>query len=146
MLTDCINSPRFQGISGGMFPQKILKLLQSSDKQFPASEYKRASFLFKKIWVLVKFWFISHTINSCKQWTIIILLLKLHTFPREQIVFLSMALFKPVASSSEKKVAVFSEQCSRRVSSVVAAYWNPCFWYILWLHWREFWLGSGISK
>ena len=47
---------------------------------------------------------------------------KLHTFPREQIIFLSTALFKPVASSSEKKVADFSEQCSRRVSSVVAAY------------------------
>ena len=47
---------------------------------------------------------------------------ELHTFPREQIIFLSMTLFKPVASSSEKKVAHFSEQCSRRVSSVVAAY------------------------
>ena len=47
---------------------------------------------------------------------------KLHTFPREQIIFLSMALFKPVASSSEKKLADFSEQRirSRRVSSVVA--------------------------
>ena len=47
---------------------------------------------------------------------------ELHTFQREQIIFLSMTLFKPVASSSEKKVADFSEQCSRRVSSVVAAY------------------------
>ena len=47
---------------------------------------------------------------------------KLHTFPSEQIIFLSMALFKPVASSSDKKVADLSEQCSRRVSSVVAAY------------------------
>ena len=45
---------------------------------------------------------------------------ELHTFPREQIIFLSMTLFKPVASSSEKKVADFSEQRSRRVSSVVA--------------------------
>ena len=34
---------------------------------------------------------------------------KLYTFPREQIIFLSMALFKPVASSEKK----------------VAAYWNP---------------------
>ena len=47
---------------------------------------------------------------------------KLHTFPREQIFFFCMALFKLVASSSEEKVADFSEQCSRRVSSVVGAY------------------------
>ena len=51
---------------------------------------------------------------------------KLHTFPREQIIFLCMALFKLVASSSEEKVADLSEQCSRRVSSVVGAYWNLC--------------------
>ena len=47
---------------------------------------------------------------------------KLHTFPREQIIVLYMTLFKLVASSSEEKVADFSEQCSRRVSSVVGAY------------------------
>ena len=47
---------------------------------------------------------------------------KLHTFPSEQIIFLCMALFKLVASSSEEKVADFSEQCSQRVSSVVGAY------------------------
>ena len=41
------------------------------------------------------------------------------TFPREQIIFLYMTLLKLVASSSEEKVADFSEQCSRRVSSVV---------------------------
>ena len=46
---------------------------------------------------------------------------ELHTFPREQIIFLSMTLFKPVASSSEKKVADFSEQRSRRASSSVVA-------------------------
>ena len=46
------------------------------------------------------------------------------TFPREQIIFLYMTLLKLVASSSEEKekVADFSEQCSRRVSSVVGAY------------------------
>ena len=47
---------------------------------------------------------------------------ELHTFPREQIIFLSMTLFKLVASSSEEKVADFSEQCSQFVSSVVSAY------------------------
>ena len=51
-----------------------------------------------------------------------IIMLELHTFPREQIIFLSMTLFKLVASSSEEKVVDFSEQCSRRVSSVVGAY------------------------
>ena len=35
-----------------------------------------------------------------------------------------MTLFK-LAASSEKKIADFSEQCSRCVSSVVDAYWNP---------------------
>ena len=54
-----------------------------------------------------------------------IIMLELHTFPCEQIIFLSMTLFKLVASSSEEKVADFSEQCSRRVSSVVGAYYNP---------------------
>ena len=44
------------------------------------------------------------------------------TFPREQIIVLYMTLLKLVASSSEEKVADFSEQCSRRVSSVVGAY------------------------
>ena len=81
-------------------------------------------FPFKKIWVFVKFWYISHRINSCKQWTNYNYT-KLHTFPREQIIFLSITLFKLGASSSEKKVADFSEQCSRHVSSVVSAYWNP---------------------
>ena len=33
-VTDCINSPRFQGVSGGMLPQKILKL-QSPNKRLP---------------------------------------------------------------------------------------------------------------
>ena len=37
-------------------------------------------------------------------------------------IFLPMTLFKLVASSSGEKVADFSEQCSRRVSSVVGAY------------------------
>ena len=85
------------------------------------------SFPFKKIWVLVKFWFISHTIYSYKQWIeqMIIILSYTH-ISYEQIIFLCMALFKLVASSSEEKVADFSEQCSRRVSSVVGAYWNPC--------------------
>ena len=32
---EVINSPRFQGVSGGMLPQKILKL-QSSNERFPA--------------------------------------------------------------------------------------------------------------
>ena len=82
------------------------------------------SFLFKKIWVLVKFWFISQTINSCKQWTNDNCT-KLHTFLHEQILFLPMTLFKLVASNSGEKVADFSEQCSRRVSSVVGAHWNP---------------------
>ena len=50
---------------------------------------------------------------------------KLHTFPHEQIIFLSMTLFKLVASSSEKKVANFSEQRSQPVPSVVGAYLNP---------------------
>ena len=36
-----------------------------------------------------------------------------------------MTLFKLVASSSGEKVANYSEQCSRRVSSVVGAYRNP---------------------
>ena len=31
----CLNSPCFHGVSGGMPPQKILKL-QSPNKQFPA--------------------------------------------------------------------------------------------------------------
>ena len=47
---------------------------------------------------------------------------KLHTFPCEQILFLSMTLFKLVAYSSEETVADFSEQCSQRVSSVIGAY------------------------
>ena len=42
------------------------------------------------------------------------------------IIFLYMTLFKVVASSSEEKVPDFSEQCSRRISLVVGAYWNPC--------------------
>ena len=46
------------------------------------------------------------------------------SFPREQIIFLYMTLLK-LASSSEEKVADFTEQCSRRVSSVVGGYWNP---------------------
>ena len=50
---------------------------------------------------------------------------KLHTFLREQILLFSMTLFKLAASSSEKKIADFSEQCSQSVSSVVSAYWNP---------------------
>ena len=41
------------------------------------------------------------------------------------IIFLYMTLFKVVASSSEEKVPDFSEQCSRRISLVVGAYWNP---------------------
>ena len=41
------------------------------------------------------------------------------------IIFLYMTLFKVVASSSEEKVPEFSEQCSRRISLVVGAYWNP---------------------
>ena len=82
------------------------------------------SFLVKKIWVLVKFWFISQTINSCKQWTNDNYT-KLHTFLREQILFFPMTLLKLVASSSGERVANFSEQCSWRVSSVVGAYWNP---------------------
>ena len=43
------------------------------------------------------------------------------SFPREQIIFLYMTLLK-LASSSEEKVADFTEQCSRRVSSVVGGY------------------------
>ena len=37
---------------------------------------------------------------------------KLQTFPQEQVIFLSMTLFKLVASSSGKKVANFFEKCS----------------------------------
>ena len=41
------------------------------------------------------------------------------------IYFLFITLFKLVASSFCKKVADLYEQRSRRVSSVVGAYWNP---------------------
>ena len=64
-------------------------------------------------------------INSCKQWTNDHYT-KLHTFQRQQILLFSTTLFKLAASSSEKKIADFSEQRSRRISSVVGAYWNPC--------------------
>ena len=47
---------------------------------------------------------------------------KLLTFLCEQILLFSMTLFKLAASSSEKKIADFSEQLSRRVSSVIGAY------------------------
>ena len=49
----------------------------------------------------------------------------LRTFSAKQILLLSITLFELVASSLEKKVAAFSEQCSWLVSSVVDAYWNP---------------------
>ena len=54
----------------------------------------------------------------------ILLYYKLHTgtFLREQILFLLMALFGLVASSSGEKVADFFEQCSQHVSSVIGAY------------------------
>ena len=39
-----------------------------------------------------------------------------------------MTFFKFVASSSEERVADFSEQCSRRILWVVGAYWNPCIY------------------
>ena len=56
----------------------------------------------------------------------IIILSYLH-FRANKFYFLSMTLFKLVASSSAEKVADFSQQCSQRVSSVVGAYWN--LWY-----------------
>ena len=106
-----------------MLPQKIVKL-QSPNKRFPVFwGLNWGRFPFKKIWVLVKFLFTSHTDNFCKQWTNDNYT-KLHTFPREHILFLSMTLCKLAAL--EENVADFSEQCSQRVSLVVAAYWNPC--------------------
>ena len=76
-----------------------------------------------KNWVLVKFRFFSWTqlTPASNKQVIIFYYTKLHTFRHEQSLFLSMTLFKLIASSSEEKVADFSEQCRRRVSSVVGA-------------------------
>ena len=51
-----------------------------------------------------------------------IIILSYIDFHANKFQFLSMTLFKLVASSSGEKVADFSEQCSRRVLSVVGAY------------------------
>ena len=126
-VTDCINSPRFQGVSGGMLPQKILKL-QNPIKRFPAfrglNRVQKSGFSIQEDLgfgqILIYYLATRLTPASNEQnngnYT------KLHTFLHEQILLFSMTLFKLAASSSEKKIADFSEQCSRHVSSVVSAY------------------------
>ena len=50
------------------------------------------------------------------------------------IYFLFTTFLKLIASFSGKKVADYSEQSSRRVSSFVGAYWNPCSVHVVYLY------------
>ena len=96
----------FPRASGGMLPQKIIKFQSTSRRSLAfrdQNEYKEACFPFKKIWrklqvesVLIYRPHAQSTLTSNEQMIII----KLRTFAREQILFLLWG----------NKVADFSEQ------------------------------------
>ena len=120
------SGPHFQGVSGVMLPQNQIQIssIQGNKLSIKGQVFRSRRFGFKSNFDLLAAQ-LTHTSNEQ------MIIIKLPTFYVKKFCFCPWHYSNQLLLLRRKKVANFSEQCSRCLWSVVGAYWNSCKWILL---------------